>query len=82
MLAKVIGVLVVSMPARAMLARTIRPGKEHARRGVADITTYIGIPHPTNLSNNKVSGTWCSNKGGVQPRNRHDNGNSALGRAR
>jgi hypothetical protein len=44
------------MSATRMPARTIPPGKEHARLVVADITTRPGIRHMFSISNIKVQG--------------------------
>jgi hypothetical protein len=60
--AKEVDVPAVRMSDRAMPARTIQPGKEHARLVVADITSYLSIRHMSSLSNNKVLGTLCSSK--------------------
>jgi hypothetical protein len=57
MLAKVADMTTIRMP-----TKTIRPGREHARLVMADITTCPGIRHKSNLSNIKVSDTRCSNK--------------------
>jgi hypothetical protein len=59
---KVANMSIISMPVWAMPTRTIRPGKEHTRLVVADITTYLSIWHPMNLSNTKVPGMSCSGK--------------------
>jgi hypothetical protein len=53
---------VTGMSATRVPARTIRPGKEHARLVVARITTFPGIRHTFSISNNKVPGTRCSIK--------------------
>jgi hypothetical protein len=55
MLAKVTGMSATRVP-----ARTIRPGKEHARLVVAGIITFPKIYHKFSTSNSKVPGTRCS----------------------
>jgi hypothetical protein len=42
-------------------ARTVRPGKEHARLVVAGITIFPGIRHKFSI-NSRVPGTRCSIK--------------------
>jgi hypothetical protein len=53
---------VTGMSATRVPARTIRPGKEHARLVVAGIITFPGIWHKFSIINSKVSGTRCSIK--------------------
>jgi hypothetical protein len=55
-------VKVTNKSATRMPARTIRPGKEHARLVVAEITTFLGIRRKFSTSNNKVPGMRCSIK--------------------
>jgi hypothetical protein len=57
MLVKVTGKSATRVP-----ARTIRPGKEHARLVVAGITISPAIWHKFNISNSKVPGMRCSIK--------------------
>jgi hypothetical protein len=53
---------VTGMSATRVSARTIPPGKEHARLVVAGIITFLGIRHKLSISNSKVQGTRCSIK--------------------
>jgi hypothetical protein len=54
-------VKVTSMLATGVSAKTIRPGKEHARLVVAGTTIFLGIWHKFSISN-KVPGMRCSIK--------------------
>jgi hypothetical protein len=54
-------VKVTGMSATRVSARTVRPGKEHARLVVAEITIFPGIWHKFSISS-RVPGTRCSIK--------------------
>jgi hypothetical protein len=60
------------MSATRVLARICRPGKEHARPVVAEITVLPGV-------SSRAPDMLCS-RGVGQPRHREDDGNSALAR--
>jgi hypothetical protein len=52
----------VDMSESRMPARTIRPGKKHARVVVANIIIFPGTQHKLNIINSKVPGTRSSIK--------------------
>jgi hypothetical protein len=55
-------VKVTGMSATRVPARTIRPGKEHARLVVARIITFPVIRHRSSISRSRVPDTRCNIK--------------------
>jgi hypothetical protein len=55
-------VKVTKMSATRVPARTIQPGKEHARLVVAGIITFPVIRHRSSISRSRVQDTWHSIK--------------------